>query len=133
MIETFAFNISTLRKQFTKYCNDRLNELGISYGQLYIIIFIGRRNTCSPSDISTGLKLDAGHLNRTLNKLIENEFIIQTKNPNDGRAKILSLTDKGENVFRVSKELFTQWDQDVLSPLSEEEKSTLMQLLKKIR
>lgn len=133
MLETFAFTISTLRKQFTKYCNDRLNELGISYGQLYIIIFIGKRKTCSPSDISTGLKLDAGHLNRTLNKLIENEFIIQTKNPNDGRSKILNLTDKGEHVFHVSKELFVQWDKEVLSALTEEEKVTLMQLLNKIK
>lgn len=43
MTDSFAFYITLLRKQFTKYCSERLNEIGVSYGQLYIIIYIGKK------------------------------------------------------------------------------------------
>ncbi|MCI5773840.1 MAG: MarR family transcriptional regulator [Erysipelotrichaceae bacterium] len=133
MLESFAFYISTLRKQFNKYCSERLEEMGISYGQLYVIIFVGKKEACSPSDVSNGLRLDAGHLNRTINKLIDNGFISQTKNEKDRRANVLTLTQKGEEVFQASKELFVEWDKKVLSSLNEEEKEQLMSLLKKVR
>lgn len=57
MTDSFAFYIMLLRKQFTKYCSERLNEIGVSYGQLYIIIYIGKKRSCSPSEISRGFKI----------------------------------------------------------------------------
>lgn len=32
MTDSFAFYITLLRKQFTKYCSERLYEIGVSYG-----------------------------------------------------------------------------------------------------
>ncbi len=133
MIDSFAFYVSTLRRKFTKFCTERLEEMNVSYGQLYIIIFIGKKGNCSPSEVSNGLKLDAGHLNRTINKLIENGLINQTKNENDRRANVLSLTAKGEEIFHASKDLFKEWDEKVLSPLSDDEKAQLMNILRKVK
>ena len=131
-IYSFEFYISVLRKSFVSYCSEKLSEVGLTYGQLYIIIYIGRRRECSPKEISTFLKLDAGHINRTLSKLIENGFIIQKKNPNDKRANIVNLTEKGEDVFKMSYNLFKDWDDEVLSLLGDNEKEKLMDVMKEI-
>lgn len=132
MIDSLAFYITLLRKNFTKYCTERLNEVGVSYGQLYIIIYIGKKMTCSPSEISQALKLDAGHLNRTINKLVDNGFLMQTQNEKDKRAKVLCLTEEGEKIFHLSQELFHDWDEQILSLLTLEERQQIKDLLKKI-
>ena len=94
MTESFAFYVSVLRKYFTQYCTEKLAEINVTYGQLFILIFVGKKETCSPKEISLALKLDAGHLNRTLSKLIENGLLKQKKSTKDKRANIISLTPK---------------------------------------
>lgn len=131
-MDSFAFYISALRKRFAIYCSEKLTEKGITYGQLFILIYIGKREFCSPKEISMALKLDAGHLNRTLTKLIENGFILQRKNEKDRRANIVTLTEKGNDIFTWSRGLFLDWDQEILASLSENEIQHLLHLLKKV-
>ena len=132
LIESFAFYISILRKQFTAYCSEKLSEMDVTYGQLYIIIYVGKKKECSPKDISLSLNLDPGHLNRTLSKLIENDLIIQKKNDHDKRSNVVSLTDKGKEVFEISHNLFQEWDKIILSSLEDSDRQKLMELIKKI-
>ena len=94
MTESFAFYVSVLRKYFTQYCTEKLAEINVTYGQLFILIFVGKKETCSPKEISLALKLDAGHLNRTLSKLIENGLLKQKESTKDKQANIISLTPK---------------------------------------
>lgn len=130
-MDSFAFYISVLRKKFTQYCSGRLAEMNVTYGQLFIIIFVGKKGKCSPKEISISLGLDPGHLNRTISKLEEHGLLLQKKNEQDRRAKILSLTDKGRQVFEMSHDLFYQWDEIVLEALSDAERLELLRLLKK--
>lgn len=132
MADSFAFYITVLRKQFTAYCFEKLSKMGVTYGQLFILIFVGKRGKCSPKEISLALKLDAGHLNRTLSKLVQNEFLLHQKNEKDKRANVISLAAKGREVFKKSHELFEEWDEAALSPLTDCEKQSLMELLKKL-
>lgn len=132
LIDSLAFYVSFLRKHFTEFCSEKLSEMNLTYGQVFIIIFIGKNESCSPKDISKALKLDAGHLNRTLSKLIENNFISQKKNENDKRANIVNLTPKGEEVFKRSYILFHEWDDLVLSSFTNNEKDQLIELIKKL-
>lgn len=132
LIDSLSFYISFLRKNFTEFCSEKLSEMGLTYGQVFIIIFIGKNEACSPKDISKALNLDAGHLNRTLSKLIENDFILQKKNQNDKRANIVTLTSKGQEVFKRSYSLFDEWDDLVLSSFTKNEKEELMRLIKKV-
>lgn len=84
--ESLAFMIAVLRKHFVAYCTENLTELDVTYGQLFILIAVDKKPGCAPKEIAAYLKLDAGHLNRTLGKLIEKELITQKKNSNDRRA-----------------------------------------------
>ena len=130
--ESFAGYISFLRRQFVQYCSEKLAELGVTYGQLFVVIFVGKRENCAPKEVTQALKLDAGQLNRMIVKLIEQGILVQRKNEQDKRANIVSLTPKGKEVFQRSKELFGEWDQEVLTSLSKEERETLLALMRKI-
>lgn len=129
---SFAAQVSALRRQFVGYCTGQLSQVGVTYGQVYILICIGKRGSCSPKEIGQVLGLDAGHLNRTLAKLSEGGFVEQEPDPKDRRARVVRLTPKGEEVFALCHEVFHRWDQEVLAPLSTQEREQLMSYLKKL-
>ena len=132
MTNSFAFYVSVLCKQFPQYCSERLSEMNVIYGQLFIIIFIGKKKVCSSKEISLALRLDAGYLTRTISKLIENGFLIQKKSEKDKRANIISLTTKGRQIFEKSHDLFQEWDKLILGSLTDREKQPLVELVQKI-
>lgn len=132
MTDSFAFYVSILRKEFMKYSFEVLSEKNITQGQMFVLVYVGKRVECSPKEISTSLKIDAGHLNRTIAKLEENGFLNQRVNEHDRRAKILSLTDKGKEIFKMSYDLFYQWDDRIFEGVTEEEHKELMRIIRKI-
>ena len=132
MKQTLAHYATLLRKDFTDYCSQKLAEEGLSQGQLYFILYIGRHENCSPKELAQALHMDAGHTTRTLAKLAQDGFLVQERSKTDGRAHTLMLTEKGKTAFAMSYDLFAQWDTKVLCPLSPEERETLMTLLSKL-
>lgn len=130
--ESFAFYIAVLRKYFVSYCAEKMNELQITYGQLFVLIYISKKKECSPKEITEYLKLDAGQLNRTLVKLMEKNLIIQRKNSKDKRANIVSLTKDGMKLVEESHRLFYTWDEQVLSHIDDTSRQELMELMKKL-
>lgn len=132
MIDSFALYVSFLKKQFSQYCSKRLMEKGVTFGQLFIIIFVGKKGSCTPKEIRQGLNLDAGHLNRTINKLVENNILIQEKNKNDKRSNIITLSDRGKEVLEMSYTLFYEWDNILLNSLETSEREILLKIMRKI-
>ena len=121
-----------LRKSFARYCFDRLYGEGITPGQFFVIIFVGKRSQTSPKEICQGLKLDAGHLNRTLARLCDGGFITQRKSDADKRVTLVSLTEKGDRIFKLSHDLFDGWDAQALAPLDAKERRQLLSLIARL-
>ena len=72
--ESFAVYISIIRKYFVSYCTEKISNFGVTYTQLFVLIYIGKNNECSPKEIVEYLKIDAGQLNRILTKLLERKI-----------------------------------------------------------
>ncbi len=132
MQDSLAFQVTMLRKNFTDFCNAELRERGLSQGQLFFVLYIGRHPACSPKEIGADLHMDSGHVTRSLAKLEQAGFIEQHTNPEDRRARTLSLTQTGEEAFRVSHELFGRWDDEVMANMDPEQRSQLMSLLSEL-
>lgn len=131
MVESLAYYATVLRKSFTDYCNQKLQEMGLTQGLLFYILYVGKHPGCAPKQLSEALRMDVGHTTRTLAKLEQGGFLVQQPNPTDKRAHVLQLTPAGEAAFKASHTLFTQWDDQVLGGLSDEERGQLMGLLHK--
>lgn len=132
MTGSFSSLVSALRKEFVDYSNQKLQEIGLSQGLLYFILYIGKHPGCSPKELGQALRMDVGYTARSLSRLEQTGFIRQEQNPRDKRAHILYLTDSGESAFQYSKGLFSDWEEQVLSVLTSEEQETLMTLLARL-
>lgn len=129
MKQTIAYYLTLLGKNFNHYCSVRLQEMRLSPGLLYFVLYIGNHPGCSPKELCTALHMDGGHAARSLVKLEQGGFIRQEQNPRDRRAHILELTAEGADVFRASHDLFHRWEQEVLGEMESVDKQRLLSLL----
>ncbi|MBM6829571.1 MarR family transcriptional regulator [Anaerotignum lactatifermentans] len=132
MKDTLAFLVSQLRRDFSAYCGHQLQEMGVTQRELFYIIYIGNHGGCLAKEVSAALAADAGYTARLLAKLEERGFLRQEVNPQDKRAKQLYLTEEGEKISQASRRLFAQWDEEVFSRFSQEERQALLSQMKKI-
>jgi DNA-binding MarR family transcriptional regulator len=132
MNSTLAYYSTILRHNFKTYCTLKLQEMGLTQGHFFFLLYVGKHPNCSPKELSDALHMDAGHTNRTLSKLETSGFLIQEQNPNDRRAHILTLTQKGNDAFKAGHDLFYQWDDVILTNLTNDEKTELFKLLNKL-
>ena len=102
--------------------------MGLSFGLIYFVIYVGKHPDCTPSELTKALHLDWGHSQRSLNKLAEDGFLTKEKN---GRSYHLKLTQRGENAFVVCHQVFINWDAQSLGGLTAQERQQLLTLLQK--
>ena len=86
------------------------------------------RSGCSPSELTKALQLDWGYSQRSLNKLAEDGFLSREKH---GRSYALTLTDRGQQAFVISHQVFFTWNDTRLANLNDTEKDQLLALLQK--
>lgn len=133
MIESVTYDMIQVRRYFVHYCNEYLEEIGISRGMLFFILYIGKNPGCTPTEVSDALKFDGGQTARSLKKLEQIGFIKRSRRLEDKRVYVLNLTEKGKQAFAMSHRVFHTWDQMILEPLSPEERLQVGKLLKKMK
>lgn len=128
MFQTLAYFSTVFYRRFTAYTTQRLQELGLHFGSLFPVIYVGKHPGCTQAELTANLGLDWGHSQRTVARLVEDGFLTREKS---GRAFRLGLSEKGRQAFAVSHQVFFDWDQAALAPLTREERTQLLSLLAK--
>ncbi|MEG0813393.1 MAG: MarR family transcriptional regulator [Clostridium sp.] len=132
MQKTLSFFVTTLHKDFLAFCNKKLQEIGLTQGLMYFILYIEKHQNCSPGRLASDLHFDIGHTARSLDKLEQDGFITRVKNSQDKRAYCLGLTKKGGNAVAMIRDLLIQWDETRFSKIDEAERSELLRILDKL-
>ncbi len=125
--------VDGLHRDVSFFCGETLRKNGISAGLMYFILYVCKHPGCTPAQLARDLALDRAYVLRTINKLVDNGFCERVSHPTDGRATILYPTQKGEEIFEMSRDLLHRWDLCVLEGMTETEKEQLFTLLKKIQ
>lgn len=128
MFQTIALYAAMLYRDFTAYTSEKLEKLGLHFGLLFFLLYVGKHPGTTPAELTRALRLDWGHSQRCITKLVDNGFFTKEK---AGRAYHLHLTEKGQEAFAVSHQVFFDWDSQRLGALTPEERQTLLALLQK--
>lgn len=130
MVNTLAYYSTVLSRSFSAYAAHALEQIGLSQGLLYPLLYVGRHPGCTQSELTGALGLDWGYCQRSTLRLVEDGFFLREK---QGRAYRLTLSEKGIQAFDISHRVFFDWDNDMLQSLSEEERAQLLTLLAKVK
>ena len=126
--KTLSYYSTILYRSFAAFTGEQLQAVGLNFGLLFFIIYVGKHPGCSPSELTQALHLDWGYSQRSLNKLAEDGFLSREKH---GRSYALTLTDRGQQAFVISHQIFFTWDDTRLANLNDTEKDQLLALLQK--
>ena len=99
------------------------------YSVLLRIRFTGRS---TQHDLVELFKVSGAYMAKLLKKFEDEEYIIRIENPENRRKKIVELTEKGVEKTDKLIKVIDEWEKEVSSDLTEDEKIILKKLLSKI-
>ena len=91
MFQTLALYSTVLYRDFTAYTSEKLEQLGLHFGLLFFLLYVGKHPGATPAELTRALQLDWGHSQRCVTKLVETGFLTKEK---AGRGYQLHLTPK---------------------------------------
>jgi DNA-binding MarR family transcriptional regulator len=97
-----------------------------------VLSLIAHNPGITSKQLCNTLGVQAPNLVSMVNTLEQRKLINRLPHPNDGRAMGLHLTDAGEKMMRSAEKTASQLEVVATSKLSDEERKTLLVLLKKI-
>lgn len=111
----------------------KITEAGLTFPQFEVLVFVYHFQPLSVGEIINRTLSTIGNISFVISNLVKDGFLISVQDKKDKRAKIISLTEKGEkfmeNFFPVHLDNLDK----ILSVYTQAEKETLLSLLKKLK
>ena len=102
-------------------------------GEIYVLIYLAMNgNQAYPKDISTRMSFSSTRIAKILNCLEETEIITRTKDPNNSRQTIVTLTEKGAAITRKHQQAILDRMAWMLELLGPEDAKEYVRLQKKL-
>jgi len=116
--------VSMHRSMHNFICYARKNGLSMSHiGALFHIHSEGK---CGVTELGNHLDVTSAAASQMLERLVQQELILRTEDPEDRRGKQIVLTDKGDRVLEEGIRARQSWLDDLTETLSDSEKETIM-------
>ncbi|MCW2902481.1 MAG: transcriptional regulator, MarR family [Streptosporangiaceae bacterium] len=100
---------------------------GLSVGQHAALAALDRHHSMSPRELADHEKMQPPSMTRVIAALEEQELLVRTPHPTDGRQVLLDVTDKGRELLREQRRRKQAWLSQRLEELTAEERAILRQ------
>jgi len=104
-------------------------EKGFSMSQIGALFHLHRMGACDVSEIGDDLGVTNAAASQMLERLVQQQMITRTEDPNDRRVKQIVLTDKGRQVLQESIHARQGWLEELARALSPEEQEQVVAAL----
>jgi DNA-binding MarR family transcriptional regulator len=102
---------------------------GLSMPQFSILMQLHYKGSCGMSEISERSNVTAAAASQLVEKLVQSELIERTEDPNDRRAKQLSLSKKGAKLVEQGIEERHRWMDELAVNITPEESGLVVEAL----
>lgn len=109
-----------------------VEPLGIQGRHFGLLAVLGEGIPLSQVDLGDRLGIDRNTIVLLLDDLQSLSLVTRDRDPRDRRAHRVTLTDKGRGVLERSTQMARRTNEEVLSPLSPEERRLLHDLMSKL-
>ena len=109
-----------------------LDELGMTGHEFAILHRLEQGGSAHGRELSRNLRLHPSNLVAMLDQLELDGLIARRRDPSDRRRQLIKLTPAGTRRLRSAETAVAEAERELLSPLSEEERSALHSYLERI-
>lgn len=107
-------------------------RLGLGPGQPKLLSYLAARGTSSQRDIASFFGINAAAVSRMLDALERGGFVSVRPDPQDRRAKAVSLTARGDEAAALWDERCAVVEEEMLAGFSSQERAQLMGMLARV-
>lgn len=125
-----CFPLYACAKEVTKRYQPLLNEIDLTYTQYIVMMVMWEQKQINVKHLGEMIFLDSGTLTPLLKKLETKGYITRTRNEQDERSVIISVTQKGIDLRKKAKDIPEEIGKCV--NLTQDEAMTLYKILYKI-
>jgi DNA-binding MarR family transcriptional regulator len=108
-IESFADSLGTqislVARSLRNALERELASEGVTPSQWMLLMALGAKNHQGQTELGRMVNLDNATITRSLDKLQNLELIVRNQDKDDRRAQVVSLTKKGQRVYKEWNEL----------------------------
>lgn len=112
--------------------NRALAGLGLKVRHYSALSLVCSDLQLSQRELSRYLVLDPSQIVLIVDSLERRGAVVRRTDPNDRRSKLIEPTDEGRELYRRARTQVQRCTERTLSPLSEEERDTLLGLLQRV-
>ena len=102
---------------------------GFSMPQFFLLMQVHRHEHCGISDLSEHLEITNAATSQLVDKLVQARLLERAEDPNDRRAKQVSLTLVGEEIVNKAIAERSRWVDDLATVLNAEEQQKVAEAL----
>ncbi len=130
--ETIDYYIRTTHLSLTRIYSEILRDYGLTPTIALILVSVRKEGT-PITKLASYMGMQDSSLSRQLKKMEHHGYITRRQDHNDKRVSNIFLTAKGLEYRRLVKQLVVDFNNMVLSALTDAEKNTFFELFDKIR
>ena len=109
--------------------NHFAKSTGLSMPQFSILMQLHHKGPCGMSEVSDRFDITAAAASQLVEKLVQAGYLERTEDPVDRRAKLLTLSIRGEVLIQQGTEERYRWMNDLTSKLNAEERAKVVEAL----
>ena len=126
------FQLAKASQAGTRHWNERVQTYGVTAVQAMVLSFLSVKDEITSTRLGSKVQLDSATLTGILDRLTRSGLVERRHNPDDRRAILIHLTDKGKKVADRIRGLIREENRSFLSALTREEEIIFRTLLQKI-
>ncbi|WP_255938730.1 MarR family winged helix-turn-helix transcriptional regulator [Kordiimonas sp. SCSIO 12610] len=127
------YRLSVLSNRISRAIADRYEEqFQISLPEWRVVAVLGDTPDISAGSVAQKTAMDKVAVSRAVNKLLESGLLIRKMSNEDKRRSILSLSEKGAEIYGQVAPLAIDYENKLLEQLSDEDRTQLEDLLNKL-
>ena len=109
--------------------NHFAKSTGLSMPQFSILMQLHHKGPCGLSEVSDRFDITAAAASQLVDKLVHAGYLERAEDPSDRRAKLLTLSAKGEELIGQGTEERYRWMDDLAATLSVEDQKKVSEAL----
>lgn len=121
-----------LYRPFVNELNRRLEDFGLYYAQWSIMYYLDANQSMTLVELSRVLYVEKPTVTRTVNALIKLGYVEQIP-ASDKREKRIRLSSKGINVALQIRQLFDDYEMEIMEGVSAEEQASVIRVMETVR
>lgn len=127
-----GFWLRTVSNHVSQAFAGKLAARGVTVAEWVVLRRLHGNEPTPPSRLADEIGLTRGAITKLADRLIGKSLVVRAADPRDGRAQTLALTGLGRALVPELAVLADRNDADMFGHLTEAERDTLLQLLKRL-